>query len=193
MKTIVSLFDYSGNWSKPYEQNYNVIRVDLKRGQDVFDWTPVKCYGMLCAPPCDHFAIVGARWWKQKDLDGRTQQGIKLIERTLELIELCDPEWWTLENPGGRLSKLTKVGEPLMWFHPHWYAGHASKLGGDPTKEQYTKRTYLWGKFNVNLPKNELPVLNKNFVNSVPSTKKQKEIRSTTPLGFSWAFWSANQ
>ncbi len=35
-KTILSLFDYSGNWSKPYEDaGYNVIRVDKKRGLDV--------------------------------------------------------------------------------------------------------------------------------------------------------------
>ena len=31
MKTILSLFDYSGNWSLPYEEaGHNVIRIDKK-------------------------------------------------------------------------------------------------------------------------------------------------------------------
>ena len=37
MKRILSLYDYSGNWSLPYrEAGYEVVQVDLKRGgQDV--------------------------------------------------------------------------------------------------------------------------------------------------------------
>ena len=34
MKTILSLFDYTGNWSEPYRQaGYNVIQQDLKHGK----------------------------------------------------------------------------------------------------------------------------------------------------------------
>jgi len=36
VKTILSLFDYTGNWSKPYRDNgYNVIQVDIKLGMDI--------------------------------------------------------------------------------------------------------------------------------------------------------------
>ena len=35
-KTIISLCDYSGNWSKPYKDNgFEVIKVDLKFGDDI--------------------------------------------------------------------------------------------------------------------------------------------------------------
>lgn len=38
MKTILSLFDYSGNWPKPYlDAGYNVVQVDIKHGQDVLE------------------------------------------------------------------------------------------------------------------------------------------------------------
>ena len=37
-RTILSLFDYSGNWSLPYEEaGANVVRIDLKHGVDVMD------------------------------------------------------------------------------------------------------------------------------------------------------------
>ena len=37
-KTVLSLFDYSGNWSLPYEEaGANVVRIDLKHGIDVMD------------------------------------------------------------------------------------------------------------------------------------------------------------
>jgi len=35
-RTIISLCDFSGNWSKPYrDAGYNVVQVDLKHGNDV--------------------------------------------------------------------------------------------------------------------------------------------------------------
>lgn len=31
---------------------------------------------MIAHPPCDHLAVSGAAWFKQKQADGRQQQGI---------------------------------------------------------------------------------------------------------------------
>lgn len=37
-KVILSLFDYSGSWSKPYrDAGYDVVQVDLKLGDDIFE------------------------------------------------------------------------------------------------------------------------------------------------------------
>ena len=37
-RCVLSLFDYSGNWSRPYEEaGHAVFRIDLKRGVDVMD------------------------------------------------------------------------------------------------------------------------------------------------------------
>lgn len=189
---LISLFDYSGHWSKPYQNTWDIIQVDIKLGIDIFTWTPIKCDAILAAPPCDHFTLSGARWWKEKDKDGRTQQGIDLFNRTLEIIERCEPSWYAIENPPGRLQKLINIGSPKFKFHPYEYAGWANQLGGDNQQESYTKKTYLWGNFNNNLIKNSIGPLNKNYIHYL-SGKNRKEIRSITPLGFSWAFWSANQ
>ena len=69
-KTILSLFDYSGNWSKPYrDAGYHVIQIDIKHGQDVrllkLAGLPT-IHGILAAPPCTEFASSGARWWAEK-------------------------------------------------------------------------------------------------------------------------------
>ncbi len=54
MNRILSLCDYTGNWSQPYvEAGYDVVRVDLQHGGDVRllqkDTSPV--HGILAAPP----------------------------------------------------------------------------------------------------------------------------------------------
>ena len=36
IKTIVSVFDFSGEWSRPYAENgYEVIQIDIKKGKDI--------------------------------------------------------------------------------------------------------------------------------------------------------------
>ena len=53
MRRILSLCDYTGNWSQPYyEAGYDVVRIDLQHGGDVRllerDTKPV--HGILAAP-----------------------------------------------------------------------------------------------------------------------------------------------
>ena len=72
MLTVLSLFDYTGTWSKPYrDANYDVRQVDIRNGDDVVMIEdlgyPVR--GILAAPPCTHFAASGARWWAEKGDD----------------------------------------------------------------------------------------------------------------------------
>jgi site-specific DNA-cytosine methylase len=111
MKTILSLFDYSGNWPKYYrEAGYNVLQVDIKLDIDILELSPKdlpdKIHGILAAPPCTDFAGSGAQYWPSKDQDGRTGASLQLVDKTLELINYYKPEFWALENPVGRLQKL---------------------------------------------------------------------------------------
>lgn len=40
-KTILSLFDYSGHWSKPYKDaGYDVYQCDIKLGIDILTLEP---------------------------------------------------------------------------------------------------------------------------------------------------------
>ena len=151
-KNILSLFDFSGVWSQPYvDKGYAVTRLDIQTGGDVltFDSNAYLAehgqpQGILAAPPCTDFASSGARWWADKDKDGRTREALRLIDTTLAIVEVLQPAWWALENPVGRLTRLRpQLGKPF-YFQPWWYG------------DAYTKKTGLWGDFNSNLRRNEV-------------------------------------
>lgn len=187
MKTILSLFDYSGNWPKFYKENgYDVLQVDIKLDLDVLKLEkadlPDTLYGILAAPPCTDFAGSGAQYWKVKDSDGRTNASLALVDKTLEIVSWYDPKFWVIENPVGRLSTLRpQLGKP-WYFQPNWY--------GDP----YTKKTGLWGKFNKDLVKNEVPPDPNSWIMKLGGkSERTKELRSMTPLGFAKAFYEANK
>lgn len=126
MKTILSLFDHSGQWSKPYrDAGYSVDQIDLKLGTDVLDTLAIArsgkappIHGILMAPPCTDFSGSGAQYWPAKDGDGRTAASLKLIDAGLELVRLLSPTWWCMENPAGRLNTL----RPSLALHgPHYF------------------------------------------------------------------------
>ena len=201
MKTIISLCDYTGNWAKPYaEAGYDVVLVDPKRedGMDVQTFaTQASHYagqvqGILMAPPCTHFAGSGAQYWRAKDADGRTAEGVEIIQACLDIKDIIQPQWWVLENPVGRLGKLfpDQLGKAKMYFNPCDY--------GDP----YTKKTALWGDFSANLKQTPVePVMYTTSTGKRGSvqwaklggkSERTKELRSTTPMGFAHAFFAAN-
>lgn len=184
---IISLFDFSGNWSQPYKlAGYEVFQVDIKHDIDILEITkedlPNDVYGILAAPPCTDFAGSGAQYWKAKDADGRTTFSLSLIDKTLEIISWYpELKFWALENPVGRLPTLRpQLGKP-WYFQPHWY--------GDP----WTKKTGLWGTFNRDLPRNEVkPDPNSWIMKLGGKSERTKELRSMTPPGFAKAFFEAN-
>src|SRR5208282_1856863 len=94
-------------------------------------------HGILAAPPCDHFAVSGARWWADKGEDA-VLAGLAIVDACLRAVAIYRPEWWALENPVGRLNRW--LGPPAWSFDPCDF--------GDP----YTKRTNLWGHFTPPTP-----------------------------------------
>ena len=190
---ILSLYDWSMSWCKPYFENgYRVFPVDIKWGIDILKWDYKMIprhlvYGILAAPPCTDFAGSGAQYWKEKDLDGRTEYSLSLVRKVLELVDHFQPTFWVMENPVGRLNKLLPELEKFgpWYFHPYEF--------GDP----WTKKTGLWGIFNK-------PI--KNIVEPIKyceqcsytqllggKSERTKELRSVTPSGFSYAFYEANK
>jgi len=191
-KLIYSLFDHSGNWSKPYrDAGYPVVQIDLKYGHDVklLEIPKHPIYGILAAPPCQAFSGSGARWWADKDSDGRTEEGLELIGATTRFILACNPHFWVLENPVGRLNRW--LGKPTMYFQPYEYG------------DAYSKKSALWGKFNIGLQRNTVEP--KMYTTSTGKrgseywmklggkSERTKELRSITPMGFAKAFFEANR
>lgn len=159
-KTILSLFDYSGSWSKPYrDAGYDVIQVDIKHGTDVFEvmeWVlcdrnpNFHCYGILAAPPCTDFSLSGAQYWKSKEtkpadyysdvtclqFDSSLEMHLFFVYATIEIIAQLNPVFYAIENPVGRIGQLVpELGKP-WYFQPYWYG------------DAYSKKTALFGKFN---------------------------------------------
>jgi hypothetical protein len=194
MKTILSLYDFSGNWSRPYSENgYNVIQIDIKLGIDILTWdySLIKnVYGILIAQPCTDYALSGAKHFKIKDVDGRTANSQILVAKTKEIIDYFNPEFWGLENPMTRIHKLNKwIGNVKFKFNPCDFAGYNYE------NERYNKQTWLFGKFN-NPSKNRLEPIEKEypgFKKLGGKSDKTKELRSITPLGFSYAFFNSNK
>lgn len=207
-KALISLFDFTGNASRPYRENgWNVIQVDIQLGVDIMTWNYVKWYqqqeeygtypevGIIAMVPCTDYALSGAKHFKAKDQDGRTSESQKLVDKTKEIIDFFDGmrvlRFWQIENPMSRIHKLNPwMGAPVLKFNPCDYAGY------DPVPEnsQYNKRTWIWGKFMA-LEKRFLPPVSKEY----PGFKKlggksikTKNARSVTPLGFAYAFYESN-
>lgn len=198
-KTVLSLFDYSGSWSRPYrEAGHNVIQIDIKLGIDIMsinaDWMYENIFaqfetvdGILAAPPCTDFAVSGAQYWGEKDADGRTAKSIELVYQTIRIIDLCQPDWWVLENPVGRIDKLVPELQAFgpWWFQPHWFG------------DAYTKKTGLWGtftrpsKFN-NVEPERVSSQGSWLMKLGGKSERTKELRSITPAGFAQAFYQAN-
>ena len=190
-KVIVSLFDESGIWSAPYvHAGYTVIQLDIQNGVDILELDPEmffdsgidKIDGLLAACPCTHFANSGARWFKDKDESGITQEAIDLVHQTMGIVEFFEPEIWCIENPMGRIRNLTGIPPATMFFEPHHF--------GDP----YTKKTQLFGEFNTDLPMcNVFPEEGSRIHKLRGDVPEQKKLRSETPEGFAYAFYMANQ
>ncbi len=197
--TILSLFDFSGSWSKPYKQNgFEVIQIDLKKGIDLlhFDYKKIDKHcikGILAAPPCTHFTRASQHLWNQYDIIGKTAASIQLVEKTLEIVNYFNPDFWAVENPPGRIEKLIPQLKNLrlMSFHPYFYG------------DAYSKYTILYGNFNNFLIRCE--VKKEYAVKDKKGTKPMQQyhrpeypnldgasLRSITPKGFATAFFNAN-
>lgn len=203
-KIILSLFDLTGNWSRPYKENgYKVIQVDLQLGIDILDWNykeipKDKVYGILAACPCTDFALSGARHFARKDKDGTTQKSIELVKKTMEIINYFQPKFWVVENPMSRIHKLNpKLGEVKFKFNPCDFAGYCeNKI--EQQENRYNKMTWLWGNFNKPSIKRLEPLQKESPIWKNPLKLPYGSIelqnwRSRTPMGFAKSFYEANK
>ena len=81
---------------------------------DIFDFSPYKLpYRpdiIWASPPCTFFSVasIGKHW--NKDHTPKTEQaklGLHIIRRTILIIEVLKPKYYYIENPRGKLRKLS--------------------------------------------------------------------------------------
>ena len=181
-RIILDLCGGTGAWSKPYtEAGYDVRLITLPE-IDVRDYqSPDNIHGILASPPCTEFAVSGARWWKNKPPE-LLSEALEIVDACLNIIKKCQPQWWALENPVGRLRRLRpNLGDPTLIFNPCDY--------GDP----WTKKTLVWGSFTL---LEQHPVESNGefwgWRSLGGKSERTKRLRSITPAGFAQAFFGAN-
>lgn len=152
--------------------------------QDVIPLLKDKSWDMIIAfPPCTDLAVSGARYFKQKQADGRQQQSINFF---MEFVNApCDKI--AIENPIGIMSSLYR--KPNQIIQPYHF-GHPE-----------SKATCLWLKNLPNLqPTNVLEKTGKYWNNQTPSGQNKlgpspdrAKLRSKTYAGIANAMatqWS---
>ena len=201
-KIILDLCGGTGSWGRPYLENGYDVRLVTLPDNDVLTYVPPdNVYGILAAPPCTEFSLLNCiAEQRERNLD----EGMKVVNACLAIIEKCKPKFYAIENPIGYLKNY--LGKPEFTFQP-WEFGDA-----------WTKRTCIWGKFNnpeklysnwEDVPKLDLytrpnrgkpnyAYLHKSAIRNIPQLagympKTDAEFRAITPPGFAKAFFMANQ
>ncbi len=93
---------------------------------DIRNFLNYKWDMVLAFPPCTHLSGSGARWWKQKRLDGRQQKAIDFFK--IFVHHPC--KRIMIENPSGIMSSVYR--KPDQIIQP-WMFGHGEM-----------KTTHLW-------------------------------------------------
>ncbi len=199
---VLSLCDRTGNMVRPWiDAGYEAITVDLQEAEpqparhhfvsDIRHWRyPLRFQPpsiIFAFPPCTHFAVSGARWFKDKGLPALID-GLTMVDACRVICEGSDAPWM-LENPVGTLATYWR--DPDHAFDPCDY--------GDP----YTKKTNLWtGNGFVMPPKVSSgdmfseptrvePTLG-SMIHVMPPSSDRGDKRSVTPMGFARAVFASN-
>jgi site-specific DNA-cytosine methylase len=123
------------------------------------DWDMV-----IAFPPCTHLSSSGARWFKEKQADGRQQDAVDFF---MLFANLSIP--YAIENPIGIMS--TKYRRPDQIIQP-WQFGHGE-----------TKATCLWLKGLPELEPSNIVDGRESRIHKMPPSKDRAKIRSITYQG----------
>ena len=186
-KIILHLCADMGSDTEPYRKaGYDVRLIGSKIGVENYH-PPANVYGIIANPPCTMFSIARTTAKTPRDL----REGMRLVKECLRIIWECQYEnrggrrsplkFWALENPGSGL---------LRWFLGHPVFEYCQSEYGAPL----TKRTALWGMFN--LPKRPLlfSPLPKGYNIGSKHEKGSRSMseRSRCPINFALCFFEAN-
>lgn len=203
MKIILHLCADIGSDSRYYQLDgrYTVIKVGEDIGVENFN-PPDNVHGIIANPVCTEFSTA-----KGFHKDNNIDAGMFLVNHCMRIIDKSNPVWWVLENPAmGKLKDV--IGKPAHVYQPWEY--------GSP----YTKKTALWGSFNMpkplydrwgDVPKNErlylrptrgkpsLAFMHKSAIEFMPEfewakpyIKTDADFRSLCSDGFAREFYRAN-
>lgn len=122
---VLDLFAGLEGWSKPFrDRGHNVFSTDfdpkfkVNLVKDILDLTPSDIPWVpdiiLASPPCESFSVmnIGKNWTGPNDeiphqpKTDSAKLGLKILERTVWLINELNPTWFVIENPRGKMRKM---------------------------------------------------------------------------------------
>lgn len=183
MKVLIAC-EYSGAVRDAFiSQGHNAVSCDIlqtdKLGPhyqgDVRDILHDNWDLMVAFPPCTHLAVSGARWFKEKQRDGRQEEALNFVRLLLN----APIERIALENPVSIIS--SHIRKPDQIIQP-WQFGHGE-----------TKKTCLWLKNLPKLAPTNVVDGREQRIWKLPPSKDRWKIRSQTFQGIADAMakqWS---
>lgn len=221
MKTIVSLFDESGNALAPWAQagfrciafdikNRNTVRNGIEyRYADFFkpsflgEVLSLKPDLVLGFPPCTDLATSGAMHFEKKlAADPEVFNKAMSLVRIVPIVgDACGCPWM-FENPVSRIATLYR--KPDFIFDPWEYGGYLPEDDVHPRwpqfiapRDAYPKTTCIWTGNGFKPPptKPVTPVPGRawQYLYLGGASERTKKIRSETPRGFARAVFEANK
>ena len=202
MKIILQLCADTGSDTMPYKlAGYDVRLIGSEIGVENYE-PPENVYGIIANPVCTEFSTA-----RSSGKARNPEEGMFLVEHCLRIIEKANPAFWVIENPAKGILK-DYIGQPTYSYEPWWY--------GSP----WTKKTSLWGKFNIpprkyeqwedvpklgglyqrpNRGKPSLAFMHKSHYHKIPEfqtlpvPQSDMEFRSLCSQKFAQAFYEANK
>ena len=180
------------------EESQAVTSELLKLGHDAYSCDIVECSGnhperhlqqdvvplltdnwdmIIAFPPCTDLAVSGARWFKQKQKDGRQKKSIEFFMGFVN----CECQKIAIENPIGIMSTIWR--KPDQIIQP-WQFGHGE-----------TKATCLWLKGLPKLIPTNIVDGREQRIWKMPPSKDRQKLRSKTYKGIAEAMarqWTTN-
>lgn len=176
---IAYCIDIQHSYGMTWEGNICKIGLDVLK-EDVFGWVPKDIEIAFFFPPCTNLAVSGARWFKDKGLDGLIE-GLTLFNKAIELAKRSGAPYM-IENPVSTVSSYYR--KPDHIFQP-WEYG-----------DLYNKKTCLWTGNGFKMPgpiHAKKPEGVTDMIHRMPPSKDRGEKRAITPRGFAKAVFEANR
>lgn len=137
---VLDLFSGMKGWSQPWiDDGHEVFTVEIDTAFDAdlhadilkvsaadIPWQPDIIFA---SPPCTWFTVqsIGRNW--TPDHQPKTQEaieGVRLVEKTLDLIDILQPWYWVVENPRAKLRKLPVMEHLLKDTVTYCQYGHTN-------------------------------------------------------------------
>ena len=180
-KVIFSLFDRTGEWSKPWrDAGYTVIQLDLNFGNnmsvsfeqhliDIALENEMEIFGVLAAPPCTTFTGSGAQWRKERFDKPDPEMVAEMwgwearewFDTPLDYnVHLLASTQAFIEQaaPTGFYALENPIGRINEFFAESLNQKAALIFNPWNYGQQFSKRTNLFGEFSTDLPLNPVDV-----------------------------------